>query len=116
MIAPSLQVQTFGYGVLADVLTPAQADALAAELDAVQQSAGEPNVRNLLRVPAVRQLADNLYLRDVLDKVLGPGAIPVRAILFDKTPDANWNVLWHQDLSIAVKEKRDVLGYGPWSV
>ena len=39
----------------------------------------------------------------------------MRGILFDKTPGANWNVVWHQDLSIAVRERRDVPGFGPWS-
>jgi ectoine hydroxylase-related dioxygenase (phytanoyl-CoA dioxygenase family) len=37
-------------------------------------------------------------------------------LLFDKTPDANWKVAWHQDLTIAVRERIDVPGYGPWSV
>lgn len=40
----------------------------------------------------------------------------VRAIFFDKSPDTNWLVTWHQDLTIAVKEKREVAGFGPWSV
>jgi ectoine hydroxylase-related dioxygenase (phytanoyl-CoA dioxygenase family) len=39
----------------------------------------------------------------------------VRAILFDKNAAANWLVPWHQDLSIAVRERRDVPGFGPWS-
>jgi len=32
----------------------------------------------------------------------------VKAILFDKTPSMNWYVTWHQDLTIAVKEKIEV--------
>jgi len=40
----------------------------------------------------------------------------VLAIFFDKSPDTNWLVTWHQDLTIAVKEKREVEGFGPWSV
>jgi hypothetical protein len=47
---------------------------------------------------------------------LPEGMQPVRAILFDKTESANWQVAWHQDLTIAVQEKREVPGYGPWSV
>jgi ectoine hydroxylase-related dioxygenase (phytanoyl-CoA dioxygenase family) len=39
----------------------------------------------------------------------------VRGIFFDKTPDANWKVPYHQDLSIAVKGKAEVEGFGPWS-
>jgi ectoine hydroxylase-related dioxygenase (phytanoyl-CoA dioxygenase family) len=41
---------------------------------------------------------------------------PVRSILFDKTPDQNWAVSWHQDLTIALERRVDVPGYGPWSV
>jgi len=40
---------------------------------------------------------------------------PVRAILFDKIPGSNWKVPTHQDLTIAVRERREVEGYGPWS-
>jgi ectoine hydroxylase-related dioxygenase (phytanoyl-CoA dioxygenase family) len=47
--------------------------------------------------------------------VLGPQCRPVRAILFDKTAAANWSLPWHQDRTIAVCERRDVAGYGPWS-
>lgn len=36
-------------------------------------------------------------------------------ILFDKTGSANWTVPWHQDRSIAVRERIDVAGFGPWS-
>lgn len=38
-----------------------------------------------------------------------------RSIFFNKTPLKNWSVLWHQDLTICVKEKIDTKGYGPWS-
>jgi hypothetical protein len=48
--------------------------------------------------------------------ILGASAWPVRAILFDKTAGNNWAVPWHQDRTIAVRERRDVPGFGPWSV
>lgn len=40
----------------------------------------------------------------------------MRAILFDKNPQANWKVPWHQDTTIAVRERVDEPGFGPWSV
>lgn len=73
-----------------------------------------------------------LRLRGIseLDALLGPeGAIgtliapfagdaarPVRAILFDKNPAANWSLAWHQDRTICVRERHDVPGFGPWTV
>jgi ectoine hydroxylase-related dioxygenase (phytanoyl-CoA dioxygenase family) len=40
----------------------------------------------------------------------------IRSIFFDKTPEANWGVPWHQDLTICVRERRDAPGFGPWSI
>ena len=46
----------------------------------------------------------------------GHGMKPVRVLLFDKTPNSNWSVPWHQDRTIAVSRRHDVPGFGPWSV
>jgi hypothetical protein len=46
---------------------------------------------------------------------LSETARPVRAILFDKTPTANWSLAWHQDRVVAVRERIEVEGFGPWT-
>ena len=77
---------------------------------------GHGGVRNLLdRSPGVRAMARSRPVRAVAEAVLGPECFVVRALLFDKTSDANWKVVWHQDLTIAVEQRRDIPGYGPWS-
>lgn len=48
--------------------------------------------------------------------ILGNAARPVKVTVFDKTPAANWKVPWHQDLTIAVRERREAEGFGPWTV
>lgn len=48
--------------------------------------------------------------------VLGSDCRPVRAILFDKTPQTNWALGWHQDRTIAVKQRMAVDGFVTWSV
>lgn len=40
----------------------------------------------------------------------------VRAIYFDKSPETNWRVAWHQDLTLAVRSAAEVKGFGPWSM
>jgi hypothetical protein len=52
----------------------------------------------------------------VASSVIGTAAMPVRAILFNKSPAANWSLGWHQDRAICVKEKREAPGFGPWTV
>lgn len=74
-------------------------------------------VRDAFRlVPAIRELATTPPLWRLATMVLGPDCAAVRAIIFDKTPGANWKVSWHQDLTIAVQRRVDVAGFGPWSV
>ena len=48
--------------------------------------------------------------------MLGDTAFAVRGILFDKIPEANWKVPWHQDVTISVRAREDVEGFGPWSM
>ncbi len=52
----------------------------------------------------------------IADAALGGQAKPVRAILFNKSAEANWSLAWHQDRTICVRERLDVPGFGPWSV
>jgi hypothetical protein len=89
-------------------------EALEAALSGVTR--GEAGVR-LQGVKALEPLlARDGCIGAVAAAVLGAGARPVRAILFDKSPKRNWSLGWHQDRTICVKEKRDAPGFGPWTV
>jgi hypothetical protein len=53
---------------------------------------------------------------DIASLLLKAPARPVRAVLFDKTAEQNWALGWHQDRTIAVANRADVPGFGPWTV
>jgi hypothetical protein len=73
--------------------------------------------RDLLwRIPEVRRWAGSRTLLELVEPILGPGAFAVRGLFFDKTPSVNWNLPWHQDRTIAVRARRDVPGFGPWTL
>jgi len=73
-------------------------------------------VRNLLEVcPAVRALAAGPMARRFVTPVLGDKAFAVRAIFFDKVPDANWALGWHQDSVISVSKRLDSPRFVAWS-
>lgn len=76
-------------------------------------AARQPAGRAGIRLHGVPGLA-GLLAPEALGALL-PGMRPVRAILFDKSPGANWSLGWHQDRTIAVRERREVPGFGPWS-
>jgi hypothetical protein len=73
-------------------------------------------IRNLLEVPEIRSLVRTEPVKALLENLLGANASAVRGMFFDKTASANWPVLWHQDLSLAVAEKHDIEGWTAWSV
>ena len=74
-------------------------------------------IRNLFNVvPFTRELANSSVCKSLVAPILGNNARVVRGVYFDKHKDANWKVAWHQDLTIAVRERIDVDGYGPWSL
>jgi ectoine hydroxylase-related dioxygenase (phytanoyl-CoA dioxygenase family) len=73
-------------------------------------------IRNLLEiVPLTRQVAHGEPVTSLAKMVLGANLKLVRALFFDKLPEANWKVVWHQDLTIAVKKRMDLEGFGPWT-
>ncbi|HTI68915.1 MAG TPA: phytanoyl-CoA dioxygenase family protein [Candidatus Limnocylindria bacterium] len=102
-----------GYELFSDVVD----SQLLAELQrTLQVEPGRAGERRLLdSVSVVRSLCRQGELLSLARSLLGEGAFPVRAILFDKTPDSNWKVPWHQDLAIPVREKRESEGFVGWS-
>lgn len=86
---------------------------MSPKLNATEMRGG---VRHVSRdLPEVRALAASPGMRRIAEAAVRAGAHPVRGIVFDESPDANWNVIWHQDLTIAVRERREVPDFGPWS-
>ena len=74
-------------------------------------------IRNVLTVvPFARELSNSPLIRSCVEAVPGASAKVIRGTYFDKPKEANWKVPWHQDLTIAVRERRNIAGYGPWSI
>jgi ectoine hydroxylase-related dioxygenase (phytanoyl-CoA dioxygenase family) len=115
------QIENDGYAVQEGVLSEPEIAELINALD--KQQNGDSllrhgrifAVRNLLDLPEIGKLAESEPVRELAQAVLGDTAFPVRGILFDKIPEANWKVPWHQDVTIAVQEREEVEGFGPWS-
>lgn len=114
-------VDTFkraGFAIVESAVDPELLDTLRAEADRLlETSPDRGGCRNGLQKSAIlRDLAVSTQLMRYPTALLGPATRPVKLTLFDKTPRANWGVPWHQDLTIAVRERREVAGFGPWSI
>ncbi len=117
------QFERDGFALVSGVLSKVQIQQIVGLLehldnaDSVRSRGGVFAIRNLLDViPELSDLVASPVVRDLVSPILSKAAIPVRGILFDKTPGANWKVPWHQDVTIAVQDRVEQDGYGPWSV
>jgi hypothetical protein len=121
---PFFSIAVDGFEFAPRILEASAIDSLIQELTGLdaKQAIGSGRstsygARNLLRnCPAVASLANSQAFRELLLPVLGAAAFPVRALFFDKLAGANWQVGWHQDLSIAVAERVETPGFTGWSV
>ena len=118
------EIESDGFAVIPNVLDSEIVAGLIDLLGQIPRSIatrhrGQSNfgIRDLLNVaPFVRELADFDRVRAIVDSVAGKQAHVVRGIFFDKTPEANWKVAWHQDLTIAVQQKRELAGFQCWTL
>ena len=105
------QLDREGFVVLASALNGDQLHALERLLPSSAEAAG-------LRIFGCPELEEWLRagpIGKVTCAVLGTNARPVRAILFDKTPSLNWALGWHQDRTIAVRQRLEVPEFGHWT-
>ena len=109
-----------GFRLFTDVLEPPVVARLirffAEDVELLRRNGAAYGGRNLLNSTTIAEVAAAPAVRRLVEPVLGREARAVRGLFFDKTPEANWPVLWHQDLSLALAQKDDVEGWGPWSI
>jgi ectoine hydroxylase-related dioxygenase (phytanoyl-CoA dioxygenase family) len=112
-----------GFGILEKVLDTETVLLLINEVSKLESSNSVRRksetvygVRNLLNLsPSIKEFSQSKPVKKIAENFLGKNAKVVRAIFFDKTAEANWKVPWHQDLTIAVKEKRETEGFTAWT-
>ena len=102
--------------MIPEILLDAEAAALRESLLRTDLHRSRAGIRHALKDASVAAFAQNARLRAIAGAVLGNTAFPYRATLFDKSPGANWLVVWHQDTALPLTERRETKAWGPWSV
>lgn len=107
------ELDGFGF-VVADVqLTEDQRDYIATSLPSVADQRGAS--RGLLSHPTVLRLIQHRQISQLLRSLTGRDLVSVAARLLDSGRAAEPSAPWHQDRLVAVRERLDVEGYGPWT-
>jgi ectoine hydroxylase-related dioxygenase (phytanoyl-CoA dioxygenase family) len=105
-----------GYAIVSNVLSDRETLDLLRSVEDSSITRSRAGARHLMCHAAVHDVAHDQRLLAIARQFVGPSAIPYRATLFDKSPDRNWLVTWHQDTALPLEQRRDVPGWGPWSV
>jgi ectoine hydroxylase-related dioxygenase (phytanoyl-CoA dioxygenase family) len=105
-----------GFAIIPAVLSGEEIVKLALGFACADVRRGKAGVRHALKHSSVVEVAYDERLLCIARRVLGSGAVPFRATLFNKSPNSNWLVVWHQDTALPIRERREAPGWGPWSV
>jgi hypothetical protein len=114
-------IQQRGFTLVPKLVSPLETAHLKVFFDDAKMARTERGgdtygARNLLALNEIKQISASSQIATYLAPLLGSKFQAVRGIFFDKTENANWPVLWHQDLSLAVKARHDISGWAGWSV
>ena len=106
-----------GFEVLENLLAPDVVQTLLSELTQLKLEPLRGGIRRIeQRVPQVASLAQSPELLAVAKRHLSGQPELVRAIYFDKSPDNNWFVTWHQDKTVAVSKRFKAEGWRLWTI
>ncbi|MCV6639100.1 phytanoyl-CoA dioxygenase family protein [Candidatus Albibeggiatoa sp. nov. NOAA] len=114
MSSYTTQIQHHGFALCPAVLDAETITQLSKKLHIEGALHGIRDVFN--KYPIVRQLAESKPILQLVRSILGDSAFPVKALYFNKTLGHNWNVAWHQDLNITVKQQIYMNGFHKWSI
>jgi hypothetical protein len=104
-----------GFSIVEGVFTRSDMAQVLEGLSAVELQRTKAGARHVLAVPVVQELALDPRMVKIATELVGLGAVPFRATLFDKSPSANWLVVWHQDTALPLRERFEDAAWGPWS-
>jgi len=108
-------VEEQGFAIVPSVLSTRELIPILVSLADLEPPRGKAGIRHVLNHPTVKVVAQNPRLLEMAQAVLGDAAFPFLATLFDKTPDGNRLLGWHQDVALPLQSKIDAPGWDLWS-
>lgn len=114
MIVSRDRFRETGFAVIPQVFTASSCQKI---IDCIQISGHSvAGARTLLSEPWCRDLAISLRQHPALSRLVPAESVTVQCTLFEKSPERNWLVAMHQDLSIPVRERVQHDALTGWSM
>jgi ectoine hydroxylase-related dioxygenase (phytanoyl-CoA dioxygenase family) len=106
-------VQKQGFAITDPLLSAEECETVIAHLEHIPGKAA--GTRNLLMLPWCTALAHRIVSHPFVTPLFKTDYAPVQCTLFEKTPQRNWLVTTHQDLSIPVAARIKDPAVSGWS-
>lgn len=118
------EIDTKGFTIINEVFTANQIKAILSAIAVSDTS--RPTFRKSTGLFAIRQflkeipeIVNTIFTPELvahIKGIFGQDNFVTKSIYFDKPEQSNWFVAYHQDLTISVNEKKEIGGFGPWTV
>jgi ectoine hydroxylase-related dioxygenase (phytanoyl-CoA dioxygenase family) len=108
-------IEEQGFAIVPSVLSTRELIPILVSLADLEPPRGRAGIRHVLNHPTVKVVAHNPRLLEMAQAILGSAAFPFHATLFDKTPEGNRLLGWHQDVALPLQNKVEAADWGPWS-
>jgi ectoine hydroxylase-related dioxygenase (phytanoyl-CoA dioxygenase family) len=112
-----------GFEIIDNFISISHADAIFAQLNELEHTFGSEfshsasGVRNInKKLSSVTEFLHSTEFSIKTISLLPKNAMLVRAILFNKSPESNWFVTWHQDRTVAVSSHFHDEQWRAWSL
>ncbi len=112
-----MNLQEHGIEIIRDFIPEETIDEIKHEVAQYQGEQSKHGIRNAEKnFVSIQKLISSKEIQSKCREILEDNVQLVRAIFFNKTPDKNWLVTWHQDKTISVNARKEISGWGPWSI
>ncbi|MEQ1733185.1 MAG: phytanoyl-CoA dioxygenase family protein [Bacteroidia bacterium] len=124
ILTHKLRLNDDGFSVVEDVYSVIEIEQIALLIDkanSLNSTFRKSNdlfaIRQVLKeIPALGKIIFNTNLQQLILQLFDDTFFVVKSIYFDKPSKSNWFVPYHQDLTISVDRKIDLLNFGPWTI
>jgi len=113
----SLDFHSDGVEIRRGIISSECIEAVNSEISLGCKTLQRYGIRNIeKRFNSIAQLASSREVLTIASELLKSPPHLVRALFFDKTPQTNWFVTWHQDKTVTLNQRCEMAGWGAWSI
>ena len=113
----TLEFEKDGVELRESVLSTDSIEFVKSDIDLESEKLKIYGVRNLeKRFSSISNLVLDDRIVSIAREYLTGQVQLVRALFFDKTPEKNWYVTWHQDKTVTLNRKINQEGWNQWSI